>query len=225
MGMERSANMEIQNMLETITVNTQSSIRIAATEGIVYLDPLEIGDAPHDADFILITHDHYDHFSPSDIRKVAGGETVLVVPQKMEKQAQELRGFVGSIVTVRPGEALTVKGLALETVPAYNNIKPFHPQSVGWVGYILITDGIRIYAAGDTDATRDNRRVRCDIAMVPIGGTYTMTAKNAAGLINEIRPAVAIPIHYGSIVGSAADAETFAELIDPEIRVVLKLSF
>ena len=215
--------MEIQNMLETITVNTQSSIRIAATEGIVYLDPLEIRDAPHDADFILITHDHYDHFSPSDIRKVAGGETVLVVPQKMEKQAQELRGFVGSIVTVRPGEALTVKGLALETVPAYNNIKPFHPQSVGWVGYILITDGIRIYAAGDTDATRDNRRVRCDIAMVPIGGTYTMTAKNAAGLINEIRPAVAIPIHYGSIVGSPADAETFAGLLDPEIRVELKL--
>lgn len=215
--------MEIQNMLENIRVNTQSSIRIAAPEGIVYLDPLEIGDAPHDADVVLITHNHGDHFSPSDIRKIAGADTVLVVPQKMEKQAQELRDAVGSVVTVRPGQALTVKGLALETVPAYNNIKPFHPQSAGWVGYILITDGIRIYAAGDTDATKDNRQVRCDIAMVPIGGTFTMNAKKAAELMNEIRPAVAIPIHYGSIVGSAADAETFARLIDPEIRVELKL--
>ena len=215
--------MEIQTMLENIRVNTQSSIRIAAPEGIVYLDPLEIGDAPHDADFVLITHDHHDHFSPSDIRKVAGADTVLVVPQKMAKQAQELRDIVGSIVTVRPGEALTVKDLALETVPAYNNIKPFHPQSAGWVGYILIIDGIRIYAAGDTDATKDNRSVRCDIAMVPIGGTYTMNAKAAAGLINEIRPGVVIPIHYGSIVGSPADAETCAGLIDPEIRVERKL--
>ncbi len=215
--------MEIQNMLENIRVNTQSSIRIEAPEGIVYLDPLEIGDAAHDADFVLITHDHHDHFSPSDIRKVAGAETVLVIPQKMEKQAQEQCGFVGSIVTVRPGEALTVKGLALETVPAYNNIKHFHPQSAGWVGYILIIDGIRIYAAGDTDATKDNRRVRCDIAMVPIGGTYTMNAKAAAELVNEIRPGVAIPIHYGSIVGSPADAETFTALIDPEIRVERKL--
>lgn len=215
--------MEIQNMLENIRVNTQSSIRIAAPEGIVYLDPLEIGDAPHDADFVLITHDHHDHFSPSDIRKVAGADTVLVVPQNMEKKAQELRDTVGNIVTVRPGETLTVKGLALETVPAYNNIKHFHPQSAGWVGYILIVDGIRIYAAGDTDATKDNRKVRCDIAMVPIGGTYTMNAKNAAGLVNEIRPDVVIPIHYGSIVGSAADAETFAAFLDPEIRVELKL--
>ena len=124
---------------------------------------------------------------------------------------------------MRPGEALTVKKLALETVPAYNNIKPFHPQSAGWVGYILIIDGIRIYAAGDTDATKDNRSVRCDIAMVPIGGTYTMNAKAAAGLINEIRPGVVIPIHYGSIVGSPADAETCAGLIDPEIRVERKL--
>ena len=215
--------MEIQNMLENIRVNTQSSIRIAAPEGIVYLDPLEIGDAPHDADFILITHNHGDHFSPSDIRKAAGADTVLVVPQKMEKQAQALRGVVGSIVTVRPGEALTVKGLALETVPAYNNIKPFHPQSAGWVGYILITDGIRIYAAGDTDATKDNRQVRCDIAMVPIGGTFTMNAKKSGELMGEMRPAVAIPIHYGSIVGSAADAKTFAKLTEPGIRVELKL--
>lgn len=215
--------MEIQNMPENIRVNMQSSIRIAVPEGVVYLDPLEIGDAPHDADIVLITHNHGDHFSPSDIRKVAGADTVLVVPQKMEKQAQELRSTVGSIVTVRPGEALTVKGLALETVPAYNNIKPFHPQSAGWVGYILIIDGIRIYAAGDTDVTKDSRSVRCDIAMVPIGGTYTMNAKAAAGLINEIRPSVAIPIHYGSIVGSPADADTFAALIDPEIRVERKL--
>ena len=215
--------MEIQNMLENIRVNTQSSIRIAAPAGIVYLDPLEICDAPHDAGFVLITHSHGDHFSPSDIRKIVGADTVLVVPQKMEKQAQELRDAIGSIVTVRPCQALTVKGLAIETVPAYNNLKPFHPQSAGWVGYILITDGLRIYAAGDTDATKDNRRVRCDIAMVPIGGTFTMNAKKAAELINEIRPSVAIPIHYGSIVGSAADAEMFSGLTDPEIRVERKL--
>ena len=148
---------------------------------------------------------------------------MLIVPQRMEAQAQELKSAVGSIEAVQPGARVSVRGLELETVSAYNLLKPFHPRSAGWVGYILILDNVRLYAAGDTDVTKESKAVQCDIAMVPIGGTYTMTAKQAAELVNTIKPTVVIPIHYGSIVGSVTDADTFASLTDPEIRVELKL--
>ncbi|MBQ9045921.1 MAG: MBL fold metallo-hydrolase [Oscillospiraceae bacterium] len=210
-------------MLQSITVNTQSSIRIARPGSTIYLDPLQIAGEPHDADFILITHNHGDHYSVADIRKIANPQTVLIVPQRMEAQAQELKSAVGSIEAVQPGARVSVRGLELETVSAYNLLKPFHPRSAGWVGYILILDNVRLYAAGDTDVTKESKAVQCDIAMVPIGGTYTMTAKQAAELVNTIKPTVVIPIHYGSIVGSVTDADTFASLTDPEIRVELKL--
>lgn len=209
--------------MENIEVFTQSSIRIRGREGTVYFDPFQMKEEPGDADYILITHDHYDHFSPEDIGKVSSGGSTLIVPEKMLGKAQEVSGAVGKICTVKPGAHYNIDGLEFDTVPAYNTLKPFHPKSAGWTGYILHMDGKRIYVAGDTDMTKDNRDVICDIALVPIGGTYTMDAKKAAELVNSIRPAVAIPIHYGSIVGKSEDADTFAENVKEPVQVEIML--
>ncbi len=212
-------------MTENIEVFTQSSIRITGREGTVYLDPFQMREEPKDADYILITHDHYDHFSPEDIEKTSSGKSTLIVPEKMLDKAQKVAGIVGKIYTANPGTCHNIDGLEFDTVPAYNNLKPFHPKGAGWVGYILHIDGKRIYIAGDTDMTKDNRDVKCDIALVPIGGTYTMDAKKAAELINSIRPSVTIPIHYGSIVGREKDAEVFAANVKDPIKVEIKKQY
>lgn len=212
-------------MTEKIEVFGQNSIRITDVAGRIYIDPFQMRQEPRDADYILITHDHYDHFSPEDIAKVASDRTILVVPEPMTGKAQEVSGMVSRIVTVKPGEKRDIKGLEVETVPAYNLLKPFHRKNAGWVGYILQVDGKRVYIAGDTDATEEAKAVRCDIALVPIGGTYTMDAKKAAELVNTIQPEVAIPVHYGSVVGSPKDGEVFAKYVNAPIRVEFKIPF
>lgn len=212
-------------MALTITVYTQSCIRISCDKGVVYFDPFHMKEAPHDADFILVTHDHFDHFSPEDIEKIAKSETILIVPENMLKKAGEVQHLVRKIEIVNAGQKRVIDGLELETIPAYNLLKPFHPKSAGWVGYILITGGKRIYVAGDTDATKENKQVKCDIALIPIGGKYTMDAKKAAELINTICPAVAIPTHYGSVVGSMNDAKVFADRVKAPTKVEIKLQY
>lgn len=211
-------------MTDNIEVFTQSSIRITDRAGTIYCDPFRLHGTPKDADYILITHDHYDHFSPEDIEKAATAHTVLVVPENMKGQAKDVAGLVGSVVTVRPGQSYQVGELSFETVTAYNNTKRFHPKSAGWVGYLLLLDGQRVYVAGDTDAIRENRSLSCDVAMIPIGGTYTMDVREAADLINAMRPSVAIPIHYGSIVGSKGDAQAFRKLVDDaiDVRIIMQ---
>lgn len=212
-------------MTENIEVFTQNCIRITGALGAVYVDPFQMKASPKDAAFILITHDHFDHFSPEDIAKAAGENAVLIVPEKMEKKAKEAAGLVKKTVTVRPGEAYEIDGLEFETVPAYNILKPFHPKSAGWVGYVLKIDGQRIYVAGDTDATKEAKAVRCDVALVPVGGTYTMDAKKAAELVNTIRPKAAIPVHYGTVVGKPSDGETFAKNLKEPVKAELKIRF
>ncbi len=208
-------------MIDRIQVFTQNSIRIQTEAGIVYIDPFQMRTEPHDADFFLVTHDHFDHFSPEDIEKVSRKGTILVVPETMKDMARKAGAFVSETLTVIPGAAYEIDGLSFETVAAYNRLKPFHPAHAKWVGYILITDGQRIFIAGDTDANSENRAVRCDIALVPVGGTYTMDAKKAAELVNTIRPSAAIPTHYGTVVGSPDDGETFRQLVQPGIQVFL----
>lgn len=210
-------------MVENIEVNTQNSIRITSRVGTIYVDPLEIANDAHDADYILITHDHYDHFSPEDIRKVAKADSILVVPEKMADKTQEVAGDVEKIETVKPGVYQELNGLEFETVSAYNLLKPFHPKSADWVGYVLRIDGKRIYIAGDTDATKEAKAVKCEVALVPIGGTYTMDAKKAAELVNAIRPNVAIPVHYGNIVGRPSDGDVFAQNVKDPIKVEFKI--
>ena len=212
-------------MVKNIDVFGQNSIRVKTSKGNIYIDPFQMKEEPHDAMIILITHDHYDHFSPEDIEKVAGNNTVMIVPQKMEKKAQEVAGIVGRITTVKPNEQIEINSLPLETVPAYNILKPFHPKSAEWVGYILNIEGKRIYIAGDTDSTREAQAVKCDIALIPVGGTYTMDSKKAAELVNTIRPEIAIPVHYGSVVGSPKDGEEFAKNVKDPVKVEIKIRF
>lgn len=209
--------------ISNIEVFTQSSIRIRCGTGTVYADPFRMKISPHDADIVLITHDHYDHFSPEDLAKVINPATILVVPEKVADKAAAFSAQVKAIETVLPGQQYQIAGLSLETVPSYNRIKPFHPKKNGWVGYLLDLDGQRVFIAGDTDKTTENSTVQCDIALVPVGGKFTMDAKEAAELINTIRPAVAIPTHYGTIVGKKSDGERFASMVDPAIKTKIIL--
>ena len=212
-------------MLDRIDVFTQSSIRIRSDVGTIYVDPFQMKEEPHDADFVLITHQHYDHFSVEDIRKVTKSSTVLVCPESMIDDAGEVGHEVKELVGVKPGVYREISGLELETVPAYNTLKPFHPRRAEWVGYILRVDGKRIYIAGDTGLTSEAKQVKCEIALLPIGGTYTMDAKRAAELANIIRPEYVIPTHYGSIVGKKSDAQVFAGLVKSPVKVVEKIQY
>ena len=202
-----------------ITINAHSSIRIDAGPGAVcYVDPYLLEDAPHDADLVLVTHSHHDHYSPEDIARVACERTRFVAPRGMERELPDA-------LFVSPGETVCpLPSLSIEAGPAYNKLKPFHPRKNGWVGYVITThDGVVVYVAGDTDDILENRSIACDIALVPVGGTYTMTASEAAKFVNELQPKVAIPEHYGSVVGSEDDGAAFAARVDPSIEVVFKL--
>ena len=212
-------------MIDKIEVLTHSSIRIRSDQGTIYVDPFQIKEEIHDADYVLITHPHYDHFSIEDIRKVIKDSTVIVAPESMIDDAEEFAHDVKDIVGVRPGVTTNVNGLELEAIPAYNTIKPFHPRRAEWVGYIITVESKRIYISGDMGLTKDARQVRCDIAMVPVGGTFTMDARKAADLINTINPEYAIPTHYGSLVGRKNDGKTFASLVKETIKVVEKIKF
>ena len=207
-------------MKDKITVNAQSSIRIEA-EKIIYFDPFKIESATNDADVIFITHDHPDHFSPEDIQKVQKPDTVFVVPQSMESTLKKA-GY-SEPVLLKPGDKTTVLDISVEAIPAYNIMKPFHSKKSGWLGYIITVEGQRIYVAGDTDVTPEAKAVSCDIAMIPIGGTFTMNHTKAADYINELCPKTVIPTHYGSMVGSVDSGEEFRKLVQSDIEVVIKL--
>lgn len=207
-------------MLENIEVLYHSSIRINK-EKIIYIDPFKINKNYNDADIVFITHDHYDHYSEEDIDKVINENTTIIIPEELLTKLLRKGINKNAIITVEPNKNYMVQGIKFETISAYNTNKTFHPKENGWVGYIIIINGIRYYIAGDTDITEENKQVKCDVAFVPVGGTYTMDFKEAASLINEIKPKIAIPIHYGSIVGTEQDAIDFIRLLHPEIKGII----
>ena len=207
-------------MLENIEVLYHSSIRINK-EKIIYIDPFKINKNYNYADIIFITHDHYDHYSEEDIDKVINENTTIIIPDELLTKLLRKGINKNAIITVEPNKNYMVQGIKFETISAYNTNKTFHPKENGWVGYIIIINGIRYYIAGDTDITEENKQVKCDVAFVPVGGTYTMDFKEAASLINEIKPKIAIPIHYGSIVGTEQDAIDFIRLLHPEIKGII----
>jgi len=179
----------------------------------VYIDPWKLPAGARPADLILVTHDHFDHFSAADIARIGSAATTLIGPAAVTGQVSGL-----TTVTLAPGETVTVGGVTVTAVPAYNLDKfrgpgePYHPREAGYLGYVVEMDGRRIYHAGDTDAIPEMSDVRCDVALLPVGGTYTMTAEEAAAACEELDAAAAVPMHFADIVGTRADAERFREL-------------
>ena len=204
-------------MIENIEVLYHSSIRISKNK-IIYIDPFKIDKNYNDADIVFITHDHFDHYSEEDIDKVINENTTIIIPEELLTKILKKGINKNAVITVESNKEYMVQGIKFETIPAYNTNKTFHPKENDWVGYIITLDGIRYYIAGDTDITEENRKVKCDVAFVPVGGTYTMDFKEAAQLINEIQPKIAVPIHYGSVVGTKQDATDFIKLLHPSIK-------
>ena len=209
-------------MYEEVQVLTHSSIRIAENQ-IVYFDPFHVEGEPHDADIICVTHDHFDHYSPEDLAKVKNAATILVCPKTMEDLLSNSGISEEFTELVAPGDELEINGVRIQAVPAYNVGKQFHPKANQWVGYLVTMNDVTYYIAGDTDINEDVKKVRCDAALLPVGGTYTMTAEEAAELAEMIHPKAAIPTHYGSVAGKAEDGQIFADLLKDKINVILKM--
>ncbi len=178
------------------------------SDKVIYIDPFQISDTEK-ADIILITHTHYDHFSEKDIKKIKKADTKIVAPTDATIDS----------VPMRPGDIENVDGITVEAVAAYNTDKNFHQKTSSWNGYIITIEGKRIYHAGDTDIIPEMNSIKADVALLPVSGTYVMTAEQAAQAALTIKPKLAIPMHFGSIVGSRADAEAFDEKLKGKIKV------
>src|SRR4051812_6334444 len=201
-----------------------SGFRIRAGRAAIYIDPYRV-DAGPEADLILITHGHYDHFSPQDVERLSGPGTTLVAPAPV---AERLSGQVRSIA---PGEVLELGRVDVRGVAAYNTAKRdpsgvlFHPREAGWVGYELRVGGERLYHSGDTDVIPEMDEVAgVDVALLAVSGTYVMTAGEAAEAARRIQPGVAVPMHWGDDIGTRADAEAFADLAPVPVRIMDKAS-
>jgi L-ascorbate metabolism protein UlaG (beta-lactamase superfamily) len=193
-------------MAEPLVWLGHASFLVTAARKTIYLDPWDLTGSPLLADLVLVTHDHYDHFSEKDIRRLLKPETVVVTV------ADCARKLKGNVITLKPGDKTDVGGVKVQAVRAYNVTKPFHPKSRDWVGFIVDVGGMKVYHAGDTDHIPEMKDVRTDVALLPVGGTYTMNAEEAAQAVKDIRPEAAVPMHYGAIVGTADDARRFAAL-------------
>lgn len=204
-------------MINNISINCHSSIKING-EKVIYIDPYKIKEVNKDADLIFITHEHYDHYSIEDINKIKKSNTRFIVPKSMKNRLIIDGISENDIISVDVKNKYNVDDIEFETIPAYNINKSFHPKNSNWVGYIININNIKYYIAGDTDITDEAINVKCDIAFIPIGGTYTMGYKEAATLTNKIKPKYAIPIHYGLIVGKYEDAIKYSNLLDKEIE-------
>lgn len=215
----------MMEILENISVLTHSSIKINK-EKVIYIDPYDIKENYNDADIIFITHTHFDHYSEADINKVKKEDTIYVAPRDVLERLINNNVDEKNTIVVIPNidNEINIGNIKFKAVPAYNVNKQFHPKENGWVGYLITIDEIKYYIAGDTDITEENKKIKCDVAFVPVGGTYTMTSDEAAKLVNIIKPKIAIPIHYGSVVGTKEDAIKFLNLLDDEItgKILIK---
>ena len=180
----------------------------------VCFDPFQI-EASRKVDLILISHDHFDHCSPEDVEKVRGKDTVIVTDASSASQ------FKGDVRVVAPYDRLTVRGVEIEVLPAYNTDKEFHPKETGMLSFVVTLDGVRYYHAGDTDYIPEMNDLKVDVAFLPVSGTYVMTAEQAVEAARAFKPALAIPMHYGAIVGSSEDAAAFKRALEGEVEVVI----
>jgi L-ascorbate metabolism protein UlaG (beta-lactamase superfamily) len=193
-----------------ITWLGHASVMVKTSKDIVYIDPWKVGTTLPEADIILLTHDHYDHYSEDDINLLAKNRTRIIAPMAT--------GLVTDIL--QPGQSLDIDDLSIEAVPAYNIDKEFHPKKNNWVGYVLKLEGKKIYHTGDTDHIPEMKGLVVDVALMPVGGTYTMTAEDACNALQDIRAEHVIPIHFGDIVGSRKDAEKLSDISTNNIHIL-----
>lgn len=185
----------------------------------IYVDPFQI-QRQEEADMILITHSHYDHCSIQDIEKIAKDGTVVVLPADAQSKVTRINKKI-EMQVVEPGDSLDLDKVKIEVVPAYNLGKEFHPKSEGWMGYVVKLGNVVVYHAGDTDSIPEMQKLTGYgkkgnefLALLPVGGKYTMNAEEAAAAALVIRPTLAVPMHYGSVIGSRGDAEQFVKLCE-----------
>lgn len=197
-----------------IEVLGHASIKLSGDK-IIYFDPYNIKDEMHDADYIFITHDHYDHYDEKSINKIRNDKTKIIVPNCLKDKEYNL--------LVDGYRMYGIDDIKFVTVPSYNIDKSFHPREKYYVGYNVLLEDKYYYIMGDTDRTPEALQVKCDVCFVPIGGTYTMDAYEGAKFINEIKPKLAIPIHYGEIVGDKNLGEEFKKNVNEDIEVEIKI--
>jgi len=178
----------------------------------IYFDPYQITGGPV-ADLILISHEHFDHCSPEDVQKIQGPGTIIVTEKDSAKK------LTGDVRVMKPGDVLDLGDVKIEAVSSYNTDKDFHPKKKGWLGFIVETEGVRVYHAGDADFIPEMEALKVDIAFLPVSGTYVMTAEQAVNAALAIRPKLAIPMHYGAIVGDAQDAARFKKALEGKVDV------
>lgn len=204
-------------MINNIEWLGHSTLKILGDK-IIYIDPYDIKNNYNDADIIFITHSHYDHFSVEDIKKCLKSDTKIVITEDLLNNTLEMGFERDNIINVLPNNSYELEEISFSTIPAYNIDKKYHPKENNWVGYIINIKGINYYIAGDTDITDEAKQVKCDVAFLPIGGTFTTNAEEAAMLANIIEPKVVIPIHYGTLVGTKEDAIKFKEKVKDSIK-------
>ena len=207
--------------VENIEINTQSSIRIKLNK-VIYFDPFKIEEFKNDADIIFITHNHYDHMDLESIEKVKNDNTIVVAPLSMEEVIRNIK--FKDYIFLSPNDEINIENIHIKAVPAYNLEKPFHPRTNNWLGYIITYNNISYYIAGDTDKTKEAESVKCDIALIPIGGHFTMNVDEATELINIIKPKLVIPTHYGTIIGDPSNGKTLKTNLQG-IEVIERLTF
>lgn len=207
-------------MLENLEVLCHSSIRITGSK-IIYVDPFRINKNYEDADYIFCTHSHYDHFSKEDIEKLLKDTSIIITVESSKEDAIELVGRE-RVIIVEPDNIYEVDGFNFETTYSYNINKKFHPKENEWVGFVIELDGTKYYIAGDTDNIPEIQNIKCNVALLPVGGTYTMTVEEAAELANVIDTKYVVPTHYGEIVGEKTDGDKFAKLVKNK-DVIIKI--
>ena len=205
--------MTIEDFSKKIQWLGHDGFRIDAVKTI-YFDPYEIAGGPK-ADLICISHEHFDHCSPEDVARIQGSDTVIITEKDSAKK------LTGDVRVLKPGETFTLDDIKVQAVPSYNTDKAFHPKANNWLGFVVEVEGVKVYHAGDCDFIPEMKELEVDIAFLPVSGTYVMTAEQAVEAALAINPKLAIPMHYGAIVGDKQDAVSFKKALEGKVEVLI----